>query len=447
MRPSMAALVLVGCASSSLPPIESAGAIQPEVTASVEVPRGSAEGSRVTLAEVVSEAADRAPQVVMAEARLAVEAARADAETGSLLPTARAGFGLRDLRGRAIGNFGTQMDDREFTSFDPRVSLFYRINLGERIGASMAAQHRRDALEHEGQDARRRAMLSAARAYLDLVLADAALGISGALVDDAERFVRLARAREASEVASAADVARGEASLARARQARSRARGQREAVSARLAVLLGRDPDARLDPREGPIEAWSLIEAGAEGSERPDVRAARARSAAASSQATAAWLTTFGPELDTGLSAGLTGLDLGDLSGVFQAWLWVGLTFSFDQLGRARVADAEAHLADLAVADAEMLAGAEAVAARAVLRAEAEAVPEARVALEASQRSHRIQLARFEAGTGDGFELLVAQDQLARARLEMVRTLLRYDASQVELLAALGRLEPSSLPD
>ena len=79
-----------------------------------------------------------------------------------------------------------------------------------------------------------------------------------------KRFAGLGTGREARELASAADVGRGEASLARARQARSRATGQREAASVRLAVLLGRDPSTRLDPSEGPIEAWSLIEAGAE---------------------------------------------------------------------------------------------------------------------------------------------------------------------------------------
>ncbi len=59
--------------------------------------------------------------------------------------------------------------------------------------------------------------------------------------------------------------------------------------------------------------------------------------------------------------------------------------------------------------------------------------------------AHRIQIARFEAGTGLGLEVIEAQNAEARARLSLVTEILRYNASQLRLLAASGLLDPDAV--
>ena len=78
--------------------------------------------------------------------------------------------------------------------------------------------------------------------------------------------------------------------------------------------------------------------------------------------------------------------------------------------------------------------------------AAADAMPEANQGVRAAGRSHRIQLARFKAGTGLGLEVIEAQNAEARARLSLVTAILRYNAAQLRLLAASGLLDPDAVP-
>jgi len=51
-------------------------------------------------------------------------------------------------------------------------------------------------------------------------------------------------------------------------------------------------------------------------------------------------------------------------------------------------------------------------------------------------------LARFDAGTGSGLEVIQSQNMKARAKLTFVEQILRFNAAQIELAAAIGHLSP-----
>ena len=79
------------------------------------------------------------------------------------------------------------------------------------------------------------------------------------------------------------------------------------------------------------------------------------------------------------------------------------------------------------------------------MQAAREALPLAQEGREAAQQSRRISLARFEAGTAIALEVIDSADRLASARLDLARSIVDYNLSQVRVLAATGALEPEFL--
>ncbi|MFQ5472386.1 MAG: TolC family protein, partial [Dehalococcoidia bacterium] len=60
--------------------------------------------------------------------------------------------------------------------------------------------------------------------------------------------------------------------------------------------------------------------------------------------------------------------------------------------------------------------------------------------LQAAQQNHRISLAQFKAGTAIALEVFDAADRLASAQLDLARSVVDYNLSQVRVLAATGML-------
>lgn len=87
-------------------------------------------------------------------------------------------------------------------------------------------------------------------------------------------------------------------------------------------------------------------------------------------------------------------------------------------------------------------AGAEIETAMVSVKAAREAIQPARAEVAATERSYAIELARFEAGTGSGFEVIQSQNMKARAQLSFVEQILRFNPAQIQLAAAIGHLSP-----
>ncbi|MFN2376040.1 MAG: TolC family protein, partial [Candidatus Binatia bacterium] len=237
---------------------------------------------------------------------------------------------------------------------------------------------------------------------------------------------------------------------ARARQRRIRARGVWESASVTLALLL-RWPTDRLllpvDAQGGAHVASGIYADDAALREqalrsRPDLAARDEARKAADNRLSAAWWDILSPDLDAGIQQRLTGTDVDDLDPTTLSYVFLRFTFSIEEIGRLRTARAEADRARWRQGEARDRVLADVDRARAQLRALADLIPEARIAAAAAERSHRAEVARFEAGTGLGIEVIEAQNSRARARLELEETLLRHQAAQMEMAAAVGRLRP-----
>lgn len=121
--------------------------------------------------------------------------------------------------------------------------------------------------------------------------------------------------------------------------------------------------------------------------------------------------------------------------------VFVGWKLSLEKLSRISERRAEQRSAEFAALCEEERAVGEALRALHALESARERMPLARKGLEAAQENHRISLARFKGGTAIALEVLVAEDQLALARLELARAIVEFNLSQLRLLAASGALE------
>lgn len=402
-----------------------------------------------SLVEVIERAREDSFAVLAAAEEVEAASGRVQAATGALLPGAGVEIGGSYLHGRDINNAGEVLDGLDYPRYEPAVRIYYRVNLGAALARASGQRKDAHAAALSVEDARRTAMLQASIGYLDLALAYASVEIAKQLVDDSERFVTITEARATANIGTGAEVARAKADAARARQSLIRARGQWERASVQLAVLLRWPSGDFLVPSEREIRPEALFDTRAAAElateaehTRPDLRAIDARAQAAESQASAAWWDLLGPELDAGVRERLIGTELDDLAPTTLAHVFVSLSFSFEELGRLRTARAQARVAQIRQAALRAQVRGEIESARSTLRMARASIPEAQAAVAATTRSYESQLARFEAGTGLGIEIIEAQNARARAREELAAAILRYNAAQMELAASLGHLTP-----
>ena len=124
------------------------------------------------------------------------------------------------------------------------------------------------------------------------------------------------------------------------------------------------------------------------------------------------------------------------------AHVFLGFSFDFGEIGRLREAQGEARAADVRQQALRERVNGEVAGAMANVRTAKETIPKAQAGVEAAERSYRIQLDRFQAGTGLGLEVIDAQNAQARARRELAEAIVQYNLAQVELAATIGHVEP-----
>ena len=123
-------------------------------------------------------------------------------------------------------------------------------------------------------------------------------------------------------------------------------------------------------------------------------------------------------------------------------YAFIGVSFDFEKGGRIRTAKANAKALQFRAEATSEQADADIETAMVNVQAAREAIPPARAEVDAAERSYAIELARFDAGTGSGLEVIQSQNMNARAKLSFIEQILRFNAAQIELAAAIGHLSP-----
>jgi outer membrane protein TolC len=403
----------------------------------------------VALAEVVTVAMGEPTSVLEAAARLEAASGQVATSDGRLLPGVSADFRVRYLDGREVGSFGILQADVSFARYEPTAAFFYRNNPGAAGTGSKAERRFADAAGYDLKEAQRQAMLQAALSYQDIALTRASMAIATQLVQDAQRFYDIANARAVAEVASGADVARAEAALAQAQRTEIQARAFWKAASIRLARLLRWDLTELLTTGDEQVGIEPFVDDASETKltgeadhARPDVLAAKKRAEGGTIRTKQMWWDLLGPEVDASIGGRLLGTQMAHLGPTLIGYAFIGVSFDFEKGGRVRTAKANAKALQFRAEAISEQADADIETAVVNVQAAREAIPPARAEVDAAERSYAIELARFDAGTGSGFEVIQSQNMKARAKLSFIEQILRFNAAQIELAAAIGHLTP-----
>ena len=403
----------------------------------------------VALAEVVTVAMGEPTSVLEAAARLEAASGQVATSDGRLLPGVSADFRVRYLDGREVGSFGILQADVNFARYEPTAAFFYRNNPGAAGTGSKAERRFADAAGYDLKEAQRQAMLQAALSYQDIALTRASMAIATQLVQDAQRFYDIANARAVAEVASGADVARAEAALAQAQRTEIQARAFWKAASIRLARLLRWDLRELLTTGDEQVGIEPFVDDASEAKltgeadhARPDVLAGKKRAEGGTIRTKQMWWDLLGPEVDASIGGRLLGTQMAHLGPTLIGYAFIGVSFDFEKGGRVRTAKANAKALQFRAEAISEQANADIETAVVNVQAAREAIPPARAEVDAAERSYAIELARFDAGTGSGFEVIQSQNMKARAKLSFIEQILRFNAAQIELAAAIGHLTP-----
>ncbi len=358
-----------------------------------------------------------------------------------------------------------------FNTFQPSLAIQWVINPGRVAYDIIAARKRVSASGYQ----QRAVILETVRVsvvqYYGLVLAQAHVAAAHQSALEAEELLRINRLRTQTGTAVPADELRAEARLAERRQDLTSAMMEFYGASVALAVTLHLDAATTLVPKIEQLPRAQLVRDDLPIDElltiavtfRPDLQRVRILADAVGADKGATWWGAFGPQFQAGYQyGGITGhannirptslaaTQRGALPGdshddqTFgfsdqqRADASAGWRFSLSAFGNLKTADARHRLA---LIDAEMLLDrlrAEVVSAQQASRAHDQLIHLALQQVTAAAEALRITQANLRAGTMTTLDVLQAQDAATHARTRHAGAVVRYNQSQVNLLAAIG---------
>ncbi len=440
------------------------------------------------------------------KARVAVEAAQGEYESavGDAFPAIvpMAFFQRRD--GHFLNTDG-RIFDVGSGNFSASVAIDWVINPGQIIYNILAAQKRLYATEFLEEHAQMETLRLAAVQYYSLALAQARIEAGRQGVEEADELLRIERVRLRTGTGVQADELRARAKLAEREQDLVSALHGFYWASVELTLTLHLDATVTLVPKIETLPRETLVRNDLEIDEllaiavtfRPDLQSVRELMEAASSDRKRAWWSGFGPDFSVGYEyGGLTGhannvvpnegipgnLAINPASangafnsnpvanGLFREGIVRGSerlagsddqTFSFSQFTRG-TAGVGWRFSVSAFGD---LKKASAVEANAIIDAERR-VDEVRAnvvnvnqdvianrrlselalqQVQSAEEALRLSQANLQAGTMTTLDVLQAQDAVTQARLRHIQAVVGYNQAQVNLLAALGLIDESSL--
>ncbi|MCH7808423.1 MAG: TolC family protein [Planctomycetes bacterium] len=392
-----------------------------------------------------------------------------------------------------------------FNTFQPSIAVQWVVNPGRVIYDIIAAKKRFSAAAHQERAVILETLRRSAVQYYDLVLTQARVSAAHQGVMEAEELLRINRLRTQTGVGIPADELRAQARLAERRQDLILAMKDFYDASVALSLTLHLDSSVTLVPSIDELPPVHLVRRDLSIEElldiaitfRPDLEEVRTLVEAAAADRGSTWWGAFGPEFQASYQyGGITGhannvleregipsnlivnpasstgsfgsnpfanglIKEGILRGSRRAGRRDDQTFGFSDQQRVKVGvgwrlslSAFGNLKtsgarqEQARIEAEMqldLVKAQVVNAAQASRANAELVGFARQQVEAAAEALRLSEANLRAGAATTLDVLQAQDAATQARLRHAGAVVRYNQSQVNLLAFLGLLDKPSL--
>ncbi len=409
---------------------------------------------RLSFAEAVRRAAGEAPVVALATLRTSEAEARVRQTRAALLPSlALAGVWVnRDFNSQSLGipfppQFPIPNPVPAFNNYDGRVTATQTLFDWSSVKRVRAAGARADGSRAEAGATVEVAAQTAAVAYLRATRAQAVVAARDADSSIAAELVTLAEAQKAAGVSAAIDVTRARTQLVAAEGLLVVARNERDRARIDLARSLGLDPatslaltdtlTATLGAADVPAGRDSAVALAV--TNRPDLRAERARGAAAR-QAGSAIKAERLPRLEVAGDYGVNGLTVPGAIATRDVALKVSVPI-LDGFGReARVSEQDAVARESAVRERDLR---DQIAAdvdagyldlRSAQAQQAIAAERLRLAEDELAQSRE----RFKAGVAGNIEVIDAQSNLIRARDSDIDARFAAASARVTLARAAG---------
>lgn len=447
-----------------------------------------------------------AQNIDIRQARQAVIASRGVLESKvgaafpAIVPTAlfdHVGGTVRATEGNLVGV--------GFNTFQPSVAVQWVINPGRVIYDIIAAKKRLLATEHQEKAVILETLRNSVVQYYDLVLAQASVSAVHQSVGEAEELLRITRLRTETGTGVPADELRAEARLAAHQQDLVVAMQRFYDASIALAVILRLPAHVTLVPDLDELPPIDLVREDLTIEEmlgialtfRPDLEEVRMLTEAAAADKGSTWWGGFGPQFQASYQyGGITGhannvqanegipgnliVNPASPSGSFssnplanglikegifrgsrrlaghddqtfsfsdQTRVAAGVTWrlSLSAFGDLKAAGAAEQQAAIAAERRLDLVKAQVVTAAQSSKTHQQLLALSRQQVAAATEALRLSEANLQAGAMTTLDVLQAQDAVSQARLRYAGAVVRYNQSQVNLLAALGLLDEGSL--
>ena len=436
-----------------------------------------------------------------------VEMAEGDYEStlGGVFPALAPGASFRRVDGRSQNTDGN-LFNVGFNTFQPSIAVQWAFNPGQVVYEIIAAKKQIQAAEKQRDAVTLEMLRTACVQYYELILAQAGIAAADQAVREAEELHRINQLRSQTGVGVAADELRSDARLSERLQDRAVAIQSFYTASIDLARTLQiEDPRLTLIPSVSRLGAVNLVRADAPIEDllacavafRPDLAQMRDAVKIAESKRGATWWGGFGPQFDlsyrlSGITAHANNIDraqgipsnliVNPLSaggafvanplanglvreGIRRGSLRVDhnrdVTFKFGQrtnldvniaarwslsiFGDLKSADAATRRAALRAQQTLLEVQTQVVRSVKAGATQRELIRMAKRQTAAAAEALRLTQANLQAGTMTTLDVLAAQDAVAQARYRYAQAVVRYNQTQVNLLAALGLLNEQTL--
>ena len=451
-----AALAAAGCdASWRAPPAVQPGAEPVALDRSAVTPMFR-ELTAIDLPTVVQVVQARNLDILAARQRVEASHGQYAGRVGAAFPILSPGLVFAAHGGGAQDSTG-DIVSANFRSLHPAAAVLWTVNPGQVIYDIIASKKRLEASQEDELSVRIRTLGQAAVQYYDLCLAQADIATAVEAQREAEELLRTTRLKRQTGNAVPADEWRAQAALAGRQEDLLTAVNRFYHASVAMATTLELDSSVTLVPRPERLGRITLVREDLTLDKlmemairnRPDLKSAWARVAAAEAdKGSVAW-GGFGPGVTGGYEVGGFESRANGRTFPMRGDQWAaagaGWQLSLATIGNLETADARHGLAGL---EAQMQLDqlrAEVVQAMQDGRTNAELIPLADDHVKAAQEALRRVQEDYRTGTAILLDVLDAQTSLAQARFRYAQAVVRSNQSQVRILAALGLLDPESL--
>jgi outer membrane protein TolC len=454
--------ILFGCASTPDQPQKPphlAPATQPAVSLDITgaaIPPMYSELLAIDLPTVVRVATARNLDIRRARQQVEVNRGRYERSIEAVFPVIAPSIAYSHFQGVGQNANGTLTTPVHFDNILPALSVQWVLNPGMVVYDIVASKRRLEASAKEEESTHLDTARAASVQYYDLLLAQAQLQVASQAADEARELLRITRLRVRAGTGLPADELRARAQLAAFEQDVVLALNGFYQASVALTLTLHLDPVVTLVPAARQIDQVTLVDTDAPIDRllqialtyRPDLAATGNLLRAAQADTGVTVWAGVGPQLQ----AGYTADELKTvIKGQHYPWneqqkdgVGAGLNLGLTTFGNLKIAQANERLAGLDLQRQLDLVRSAVVSAQQNSATNAKLIPVAKDQLDAAQEALRLTQANLQAGTALVIDVLQAENAVADARLRYVTAVIRYNQSQVNLLAALGLIDESA---